>query len=248
MTPTRRERIREQTSDEIKAAARGLLVTEGPGGIHLRAVARDVGMTAPALYRYFPSLEDLTASLTADLFDELCDSMELAATGQADPFARMLELSRAFRHWAITHPREFGLLFGVAPTALGQQPTDPSQKASDRFGNLFAGAFIAMWQTAPFPVPLDDELPRGLVDGLMPYWTWLTSESAPTMPLGAVVRFLEGWVRLFGCVAMETFGHLSWALADGAPLFEQVLVSLAELVQRPDAYAPPPTAVTAAAR
>ena len=31
----------------------------GPSGIQLRAVARDVGLTAPALYRYFPSLEDL---------------------------------------------------------------------------------------------------------------------------------------------------------------------------------------------
>jgi hypothetical protein len=59
------------------------------------------------------------------------------------------------------------------------------------------------------------------------------------MPVGAVVIFLEGWVRIFGSVAMEAFGHLSWALQDGEPMFEQVMRSLAELVHRPDAYRPP---------
>ena len=57
--PTRRERLREQTRAEIKSAARAQLVTHGPRGIQLRAIARDVGLTAPALYRYFPSLEEL---------------------------------------------------------------------------------------------------------------------------------------------------------------------------------------------
>ncbi len=237
--PTRRERLREQTQDEIKTAARALLVANGPSGIQLRAVARDVGLTAPALYRYFPSLEELIESVTVDLFDELCDAMEASAASVSDPFDQMLELSRGFRRWATKHPHEFGLLFAVAPTALGQQPSNACQKASDRFGNLFAGAFIAMWDASPFPVLTDDELPNDLRAGLDPYWTWLTTNVAPNMPVGAVVTFLEGWVRIFGCVAMETFGHLSWALPDGEPMFEQVMHSLADLVHRPDAYRPP---------
>jgi len=237
--PTRRERLREQTRAEIKGAARAQLVANGPAGIQLRAVARDVGLTAPALYRYFPSLEDLIEAVTVDLFDELCDAMEAAAASATDPFDRMLALSRGFRGWAMTHPHEFGLLFAIAPTALGQQPSNACQKASDRFGNLFAGAFIAMWDASPFPVPADDDVPGDLRAGLDPYWTWLTTNVAPNMPVGAVVTFLEGWVRIFGCVAMEAFGHLSWALPDGEPMFEQVMRSLAELVHRPDAYRPP---------
>jgi hypothetical protein len=59
------------------------------------------------------------------------------------------------------------------------------------------------------------------------------------MPLGAVVVFLEGWVRIYGCVAMETFGHLRWAMPDTGPMFEQVMRSLADLVGAPDAYEPP---------
>ena len=237
--PTRRERLREQTRDEIKAAARSQLVANGPAGIQLRAVARDVGLTAPALYRYFPSLEELIESVTVDLFDELCDVMEASAAPATGPFDRMLDLSRGFRRWAMQNPNEFGLLFAIAPTALGQQPSNACQRASDRFGNLFAGAFIAMWEADPFPVPDADDVSPAMSEGLMPYWTWLTANIAPDMPLGAVVRFLEGWVRIFGCVTMDAFGHLSWAMPDGEPMFEQVMRSLAEMVGRPDAYAPP---------
>ncbi len=239
VAPTRRERLREQTRGEIKAAARAQLVVNGPAGIQLRAVARDVGLTAPALYRYFPSLEDLIETVTVDLFDELCDAMEASAATVSDPFDRMLELSRGFRRWAMEHPHEFGLLFAIAPTALGQQPSNACQKASDRFGNLFAGTFIAMWDASPFPVPANDEVSVDLRAGLEPYWTWLTTNVTPDMPVGAIVTFLEGWVRIFGCVAMEAFGHLSWALPNGEPMFEQVMRSLADLVHRPDAYRPP---------
>jgi AcrR family transcriptional regulator len=237
--PTRRERLRAQTLDEIKAAARGQLIENGPGGVQLRAVARDVGLTAPALYRYYPGLDELVEALTVDLFGELCDAMESAALAAVDPFDRMLTLSRAFRGWAMAHPHEFALLFASPPTALGQQPTTACQEASDRFGNLFAGTFIAMWEAEPFPVPADDDVDAAMREGLDPYWSWLTSDLAPGMPLGAVVRFLEGWVRIFGCVAMDAFGHLSWALPDGEPMFEQVMRSLAELVGNPDAYRAP---------
>jgi AcrR family transcriptional regulator len=240
--PARRDRVRAETLADIKAAARRELVANGAAGIQLRAVARDVGLTAPALYRYFPSLEELVAAVTVDLFGELCDSMEDAAAGVDDPFARMLALARAFRRWAMANPHEFALLFSIAPSSLGQQPTNACQEASDRFGNLFAGTFIAMWEAAPFEVARDESLPPDLREGLTAYWTWLTSTLAPTMPMAAVVVFLEGWIRIFGSVAMEAFGHLSWALPDGEPMFEQVMRSLAAMVGRPDAYAPPATA------
>jgi AcrR family transcriptional regulator len=238
-TPTRRERLREQTRAEIKSAARAQLVTHGPQGIQLRAIARDVGLTAPALYRYFPSLEELSEAVTVDLFDELCDTMESSADQVSDPFHQMLELSRAFRRWAVSHPHEFGLLFAVAPTALGEEPSTACQRASDRFGNLFAGAFLRMWDAEPFPVAADDEISPAMRAGLSEYWSWLTADLAPHLPLGALVLFLEGWIRIFGSVTMETFGHLSWAMADAEPMFEEVMRGLAAMVGHPEAYAPP---------
>src|SRR5688572_27661487 len=71
VTPTRRERIRSATVAEIKDHARQLLGSGGPPAISLRAIAREMGMTAPAIYRYFPSLDALVVDLVEDLYDEL---------------------------------------------------------------------------------------------------------------------------------------------------------------------------------
>ena len=56
---SRRDRVRAATTGEIKETARRILVAEGPEAVSLRAIAREMGMTAPALYRYFSSREDL---------------------------------------------------------------------------------------------------------------------------------------------------------------------------------------------
>ena len=238
---SRRDRARAQTLAEINAAARAELVAHGPGGIQLRAVARNVGLTAPALYRYYPGLDELVQGLTAELLWELVGILERARDAEptGDPFARMLAVARAFRGWAVTHPPEFALTFASPPAEWGKSPSTECEEAGSRFGNVFATLFITMWATAPFPIPDLDELAQGVEPTLLPYWTWLTNEVSPGIPMGAVVRFLEGWVRIYGSVALETFGHLSWAMPDGAPMFEQTLMALAEMVGRPEADTPP---------
>ena len=109
--------LRADTVREIKETARQVLVEQGVDGLALRAVAREMGMTAPALYRYFDSREDLVEHVVADLYDELVDVLEAArdAARPADAAPiQLLACSRAFRRWATTHHAEFGLLFGSA--------------------------------------------------------------------------------------------------------------------------------------
>ena len=73
--PTRRERLRTATLGEIRQVARQLVVTGGPAAISLRAIARELGMSAPALYRYFPNLEALVMAVCSDVYDELFQSV-----------------------------------------------------------------------------------------------------------------------------------------------------------------------------
>ena len=68
---SRRDRVRAATSDEIKETARRILVAEGPEAISLRKIAGQMGMTAPALYRYFGSREDLIRHVVGDIFSEI---------------------------------------------------------------------------------------------------------------------------------------------------------------------------------
>src|SRR3954451_24134646 len=111
-TPSRRDRLRRAAVADIKDAGRRLLVSGGPGAISLRGIARDMGMTAPAIYRYFPSLDALVIELTGDLFDELRQTIEAARDGvPAEPLVQLLEMARAFRRWSLAHPPEFALMF-----------------------------------------------------------------------------------------------------------------------------------------
>lgn len=237
-TLSRRDRVRAATVTEIKDTARRILVAEGPDGLSLRAIAREMGMTAPALYRYFPSREDLIGALIADLYDELTAAVSTAAggstgdadgggagkTGDGDPRAGITAASRAFRAWALAHPREFGLLFGSPIPGIDAHSDDsPAGLASERFGQVFGDLVARIYLTGPFPVPAEDEMDPELRRQLRDWCSGLPVE----LPVGAGQVFLSCWIRLYGMVAMEVFGHLQFALPDAEPLFEVELRDLA---------------------
>ena len=78
------------------------MAAEGSAGVNLRSIAREMGMTAPALYRYFASRDDLVTALVTDAYDALADAME-AAVDAAGPGAVTPSGVRAafgaFRDW-----------------------------------------------------------------------------------------------------------------------------------------------------
>ena len=86
MAPARtaRERAREEITAEILSAARARLQEAGPGELSLRAVARDVGMVSSAVYRYFPSRDDLLTALILQCYDELGEAVERADAAVED--------------------------------------------------------------------------------------------------------------------------------------------------------------------
>ena len=237
---TRRDRQRAATLRDIKDAARSVLVQQGPDGLALRAVARSVGMTAPGLYRYFDSREDLVEHVVADLYDELVAVLEAARDDArpATPPVQLLACARAFRRWATTHHAEFGLLFGsagdgvVVPHGEGV-PDSIAQQAAKRFGAVFAVLVADVYAARKFPVPADDDIEPALQEQLRQWCTDFPVE----LPLGVMQVFLSCWIRLYGMVCMEIFGHLKFALADAEPMFEAELHGLAEVLGVTDAYA-----------
>ncbi len=255
-TLSRRDRVRAATVTEIKDTARRILVAEGPDGLSLRAIAREMGMTAPALYRYFPSREELIGALIADLYDELTATLSTAATtagaptgdataggaagaggatvaaaggaagpaGGGDPRVEITAASWAFRSWALAHPREFGLLFGSPIPGIDAHSDDsPAGLASERFGQLFGDLVARIYQDDPFPIPSEDEMDPALRDELRAWCAGFPAE----LPVGAAQVFVSCWIRLYGMVAMEVFGHLQFALPDAAPMFRAELGDLA---------------------
>ncbi|TFV62158.1 UNVERIFIED_ORG: TetR/AcrR family transcriptional regulator [Bacillus sp. AZ43] len=240
---SRRDRARADTVREIKTTARRVLVEQGVDGLALRAVAREMGMTAPGLYRYFASREDLVEHVVADLYDELTDLLERVRDDArpATSGVQLLEISRAFRTWATTHHAEFGLLFGSAgervidPADMHGQGDHPPQVASRRFGGVFAELVARIYLEQGFPVPDESEIDPALRAQLR---EWCAKLPVP-LPLGVVHVFLSCWIRLYGMVCMEVFGHLRFALQDAEPMFEAELRALGEVLGIAGEYRPP---------
>ena len=79
-----RERARAEITTEITAEARRQLAVEGPTGLSLRAVARELGMVSSGIYRYVASRDELLTMLIIEAYDALGATVErtvAASTG-----------------------------------------------------------------------------------------------------------------------------------------------------------------------
>lgn len=232
----RRERMRAQTRDEILRAARSLVAAGDD--LSMRVVARAVGMTAPGLYRYVEGHDDLLDLLGGALYDELIGELASArdAVDADDLPARLVAMAHAFRRWALDHRHEYGLLFANPLAALSYDGRGGcTREAGERFGGTFAEVFAAMWQRGLIEPPdvhaVDPALLGALERG---------DKGAVDLPLSLRYVFVRQWARLYGMVTLEAFGHLAWAMDDGAALFEAMLAeSLAELGFEVDGRARP---------
>lgn len=180
--PTRREQQRANTKAAIKATARELLIESGPTGISLRAIARRLDLSAPALYRYFDNLEALLTDLCVDLYDDLRGSMlhNMDKHAPEDLLGRVLTAARSFRSWAVKHHAEFVFMFASqAPGAViisrgsSRSALDPDAepyRSMLRFSNVFGDMFHRIYHQSdeergyPLQTPRIPPLPPGLRD------------------------------------------------------------------------------------
>jgi AcrR family transcriptional regulator len=202
----RSQRRRDLTRAEIKTAARTQLVAGGPSSISLRAIARDMGITAPALYRSNPALDTLIQELCTDLYTELRVASEAARdmVTKEDHAQRILEMAREFRRWVLGHPAESALIFGPPLPGVEQfheQCVDLSH-AGAQFGQIFLDPLTALHE-------------QGRLPAADPY-----------------LFFIRAWTQFYGLIMAEAFGHLSWAVADAEPLFEAELKTFTESLIR----------------
>jgi AcrR family transcriptional regulator len=238
--PSRRDRLRAATTQEIIQTARRLLVTEGPEAASLRAIAREMGMTAPALYRYFSSHEELLRHVVGDIFTDLASYVQAAIHAAADVAPpgidsdevwaiKLIAGCRAFRAWTLEHVPEFSMIFGSplpGLEALHEVTLDPTIDCGYKFGQIFLDLFGQLYRRRPFPIPADDDIVPSLRGQLARYRQLVGTD----LPLGALQTFLRCWVLLYGAVSLEVFGHLRFALDDASPMFDLMLADLAPMV------------------
>jgi len=244
-TVSRRQRQRDATVEEIKSVARGLMAREGTSSLNLRAVAREMGMTASALYRYFPSRDAILTALITDAYDAVGEAVETAvATAPQDRTATaMLAALHAFRRWALDHPQEFGLIYGT-PVPGYEAPADETLEAAMRTNVAMLGELLRALQNGIFTPPPDELIPPPVFDVLCEMV--LHEHKADLgLPAGVWALAMQFWVMLLGAINAEVFGHLPRPLRDvGGSFFDytvrRALVVTGVAAEAVDAATSPP--------
>ncbi|TDC19007.1 TetR/AcrR family transcriptional regulator [Streptomyces sp. 8K308] len=218
-----RERARREVTAAIKDEARRRLAAEGAPKLSLRAVARELGMVSSALYRYFPSRDDLLTALIVDAYDTMGEAAEaaLAAGPRSDPRARWILVCRAVRDWAVASPHEFGLIHGTPI------PGYAAPRETERAGTRVPLALLTVLREAD-------------ADGLLEPPPWgeppeparadmaaLVAEYAPELPPGTFAAALAAWAQLVGLVGFEVFDQYGGAITARAEFFEHAVGRLA---------------------
>jgi len=134
----------------VLATARAQLERDGAEQLSLRGVARDLGVTAPALYAYVRDKRDLLAGVAEEHFERLVARFE--AVDDPDPLERIRGLSRAYLDHARSSPALFHLLFRYPPTAIPEaEAFPPATRAFELAARTTAAAIDAglLAQTDP---------------------------------------------------------------------------------------------------
>jgi AcrR family transcriptional regulator len=213
---TPRERFRAQIRDEIKQAALRQLALSGPAGLSVNAIGKELGVSGPALYRYFASRDELLTELVIDAYDDLAATLRDAVDATPKrPLRRRFEvLARAYRAWALAQPHRYRLLFG---------PPLPGYDAhAERLVAASRGAMNVLLET----LPDDHEGARPTRSLAAQATRWANRQHLDADAAKAIVAMLA-WSRLHGFVSLEIAGNYASMAVDPEALFEIELSLLA---------------------
>lgn len=197
----RRERLRAQTLQEIEDASFAIIDADGVHALSIAALARSMAMSAPAVYRYFPSREALLTHLMYQSYQQLATAMTRALEGgRRSPRTRVRLLVAAYRDWALRYGYRYGMLFGQRAGAV---PEDVSaQTPLDQAMALLVDLLVPI----PNGAPIEGSSGDRTLDGQLRTWAGAQQrpDTAPRVARAAIVI----WTRVHGIVSLELTGIL----------------------------------------
>lgn len=224
---TARERVRAELIREIKEAARRQLAEVGAAGLSLRAVARELGMVSSAMYRYFPSRDDLLTALIIEAFNDVGDAVRRAdaARPREDLLGRWLACCRAVREWALAHPHEYALIHGtpVPGYAAPQDTIGPASRDAVVVAGVLRDADAAGLLAPPSGLP---PAPPSFAQDA----DRLRGEIFPPVADDVILRAVIAWTWVYGAVSFELFGMYRNVLSDPAAAFDHGCLCMAHMI------------------
>ncbi|MEV0522654.1 TetR/AcrR family transcriptional regulator [Streptomyces sp. NPDC050439] len=205
---TPRERYRAQVRAEVKERAWEQIATAGASALSLNAIAKQMGMSGPALYRYFAGRDELITELVRDAYRSLADTVHAASAEGAG----LAGLAHVLRDWALAHPQRYFLVYGTPV---------PGYHAPDDITGISSEIMATLLDACAELLPDSPATPFG--SHLQDHRDWAQGHPAPPAALHRAVSF---WTRMHGVLSLELSGHFSGMGFDPAELFAAELDDL----------------------
>jgi AcrR family transcriptional regulator len=215
--PTMRERYRAQVRGEVKQEALRQLAQSGPAGLSVSAIGKQLGVSGPALYRYFANRDELLTALVIDAYHDLAAALDAAVAQHAvaGPRARFEALAHAYRSWALAQPHRYRLLFGP-PLPGYDAHAQRIVTASQEVMNPLLSVLRELGDRAA-PAP-PQPLASQLTDAIQAH--------DPGIDPATALRAVLIWSCLHGLVSLEIAGNFASMGIDPDQVFEAQLATL----------------------
>jgi len=220
--PTLKKQI-QNLQEAIKETAWKQIAEFGAPALSLRAIARELKITAPAIYNYFPSRDHLVTALIVDAYTSLGDSQKSTLEGAAkkNSAARFSALGMAYRDWAVMYPQRYQLIFGT-PIPDYNAPEDSTTPAAawallpliETIQALFNEGSLRLERFAKLSLKLKSMLET---------WRQFTGNTAETEVLYTAYVV---WSRVHGLVMLELGGQLPSFFTDPGELFSREISTM----------------------
>lgn len=203
----RRDRQRTATLDEIKATALAHLTKQGPSGLTLRGIARDIGMSPAGLYRYYDGLDEIVTSLLVDAYRDLADAVAAAAERGPTVRDRLRAAMLGYREWALAQPNRFLLIFGTPIPGYAAPQGGPTVAENLRIGAVFFGLVAAGHARGELHVPAAGRPATEQEEAFV-------ADLGLPLPADRVAAVLGAWAHFHGMVTLEVLHQLDFVYPD----------------------------------
>jgi AcrR family transcriptional regulator len=208
--------------EAIQETAWRQIAVSGAPALSLRAIARELGITAPAIYNYFPRRDDLVTALIVDAFTSLGESQKDAIHDLPadDLTARLTALGLAYRAWAIAYPQRYQLIFGT-PIPGYEAPADITVPAAawsllpliETLQAIFVAGKLRIERSAGMTLELQSMLED---------WSQFAGGTDPEVLYSALVI----WSRVHGLVSMEIGNQMPSFISDPGEVYRREIATI----------------------
>lgn len=223
--PTKKKQI-ANLQEAIKETAWKQIAEFGAPALSLRAIARELKITAPAIYNYFPSRDDLVTALIVDAFTSLADSQKAAieTISSSKTTKRFTALGLAYRDWALQYPQRYHLIFGT-PIPGYEGPAETTVPPA-------AWALVPLIETiqtlynAQYLNLVNLARPTSALKSILEAWQKFVSDSGLEVEMEVLYLAYVIWSRVHGLVTLELGQQYPSFITDPGEFFRREIENM----------------------